>query len=108
MLTSIFVSLIAALPTFAPVLVTVALYLINLFVSNSNQKAANEQAFLSAVSDHLNDGLDSVAERQNAWQQRQELLAKTKAEDAAVAAAVAAAALAAQPKPSPPAPTPKV
>jgi hypothetical protein len=87
MITTIFTALIGALPTFAPVLVSVAMYLINLFVTNAQQKAANEQAFLDAVSTHINDGLASVAERQNAWAQRQELIAKAKAADEAAAQA---------------------
>lgn len=87
MITAIFASLVAALPTFAPVLVQIGLYLLNLFVSNASQKAANEKAFLDAIAQHLNDGVLSAGERMNAWTQRQDLIAKAKALDEAAAAA---------------------
>lgn len=80
-LTTLFAPLIAAIPSMSGLLIPIGLYILNLFVSNANQKAANEKQFLDAVQAHMNDGLQSVAERQNAWAQRQELLAKAKAAD---------------------------
>ena len=75
--------LIGMLPAYAPLFIQLGLGLINLFTKNQAQKDANTQSFLQALSDHQNDGVASVAERQNAWAQIQELRQKAAARDAA-------------------------
>lgn len=67
----------------APALFQIALWLINLFISDKNQRAANERAFLQAISNHAGDALASALARQNAWDQRQELKQKADEIDAA-------------------------
>jgi hypothetical protein len=80
-LTPLFSALIALLPTLAPSLLQIGLWLIGAWVNNDQQKKANQQAFLTAVQDHMGDSLQSVSERANAWTQRQELMQKAKAKD---------------------------
>lgn len=75
--------MITLLTTLAPLLLQVGLWAINLFVSNQAQRTANTQAFLNALSQHMNDALASAQERQNAWDQLQDLRSKAAARDAA-------------------------
>lgn len=81
MITSIFAALVAAFPAFAPLLVQVGLSLVNLWVKDQAQRDKNTQAFLDALASHANDAQASVQERQNAWQQIQDLRAKAQARD---------------------------
>ena len=83
LLTPLISGLITALPSLAPVLVQVGLWAFGKFASNEAQKQANQKAFLDAISAHMNDSLQSVNERSNAWAQIQELRAKAKARDEA-------------------------
>lgn len=79
----------ASLPTILPVLVPLATWAINLFISDQKQREKNKQAFLDAIQSHMNDSVNSANERKNAWQQLQDFK-KMEAEADAKAAADAA------------------
>ncbi len=78
-----FAAIVAALPQFAPLLIQLGLWALNLFIKDQAQRDANTQAFLQAIADHVNDAQATVSERQNAWDQLKDLKAKAAARDAA-------------------------
>jgi hypothetical protein len=76
-------AIFTAIAPYASIVIPIGEWLINSFIKDQAQKDANLKAFLDAVSAHSNDALASVNERENAWEQRQDLLNKAKEADKA-------------------------
>ncbi len=66
--------IIALLTTFSPILIKVGSWLIDMFISDVQKRADAKIAFLGAIQLHINDALQTVADRKSYQDQLDELI----------------------------------